>query len=1026
MIVPSRLTAAAFERRLAENGGALGVWVGTFDDLYRELLDRAGQYPIQLSEPVQKQIIRQAASRTDLEHYRELKGMPGFVEVLADLFRELKAGLIPPEDFEAGLRNTGRGARLVELAAVYREYQALLTAGNFVDYQGTGWAARDALEADSGLADGWPLVLVDGFDDFPPLQLEILKILDHRVGSLEITLTGDKDPERRELVHRRFNRTRRRLMAQLTCQVESLPAGDGKSSGSETLLRDLEESLFTASDQVFAPGEALTMLAAPDREAEVRFALRRIKEELVRGDLAPGDGAVLCRNLEPYRPYLKPVADEFGIPLRVLRGQPVLENPAVAALMDLLQLAAPEEGRLAWRGVVDAWRSPYFDWSAAEFAGQPVGIQPGEAEILALVARWGSVLEGEEQWREIFQVLSGMEVRPGPWDEEYPEVPELLPIGEEAAALGDKFERFAAFIDPPQGMDSLKNFTRWLENLIGGDDSEAESPSGLNMVRRIKEAPRELIERDLSALRAFKNGLRGLVWAEEAAGLKPVSYGRYLEELQGALTGATYQLERTAPDSVLAAEVTQSRGLSFRVTALLGLAEGEFPAPAAEDPFLRDEDRRALREVQGLPLRPSAESAEAGYFYEAVSRPTERLVLTRPRIADNGTPWQPSPFWEEVLRRVDVIPRGLTTRSGLSPEECASWRELFELAAGGETRDLWRWAADRKPDQAARIDLAARILQERTRSRNEQMGPYDGGLTAWREVFSERYRAEHIWSSSRLETYRTCPYFFFTASVLHLEPSEPPQEGLDARQLGNLYHRILEELYRLVGVDAALEDLLEALPDVAEEILEAAPRVEGFRETAWWEETRKMILENLRRSIEVLETLDSRYGFFRSEQSFGISTRGGPPLVVAGSGGDYFKLRGFIDRVDRTEDGRVRVVDYKTSSPYRFTAYALRQGKKLQLPLYALAAQEALELGPVAEGFYFHVQHAEPSRLQLGKFSLDGARGPETAMDHGAEMAWEAVRGARSGHFVPAAPADGCPSYCPAAAYCWHFDPVYW
>jgi ATP-dependent helicase/DNAse subunit B len=768
------------------------------------------------------------------------------------------------------------------------------------------------------------------------------------------------------------------------------------------------------------------MLAAPDREAEVRFAFRQIKTRLVQEGLQPDQAAVLCRSLEPYRPYLKPIADEFGIPVRVLGGQPVLENPAAAALLDLLQLAAPGEGRLNWQGVVEAWRSPYFDWQAALVEGEPVGIRSGEAEDLAWTARWGSVLAGEDQWREIFAVLSGMEVRPGPWDEEYPEVPERLPIGQEAAALGETFDRFVDFIDPPEGEHALQDFTRWLENLIAGPESGDGSSSGLNLVGQIREAPPDLVDRDLSALKALKNTLRGLVWAEEAAGLEPVSYGRFLEELNDALTGAAYQSERTPAEAVLAAEVTQARGLSFRFAALLGLAEGEFPAPAAEDPFLRDEDRRALREQQGLALRPSTESAEAGYFYEAVSRPTGHLVLTRPRIADNGAPWQPSPFWEEILRRVEITPRGMTTRTRLSPDECASWQELFEQAADESGPELWAWAAEQQPDQAVRIDLAARILRERTRSRDQPIGPYDGGLAARGELFADRFQPERIWSSSRLESYRTCPYFFYTASVLNLEPTEPPREGLDARQLGNIYHRILEELYRLVGEDPALEDLLEALPGVAEEILETAPRVEGFRETAWWEETRKIILENLRRSIEVLETLEPAYGFYRSEQSFGITRRGGPALVVKGRGADYFKLRGFIDRVDRTGDGRVRVVDYKTSSPYSFTNSALRRGKKLQLPLYALAAQEALELGLIAEGFYFHVQHAQASGLQLSRFSLDGSRGPEAAMDHGVQMAWEAVRGARSGDFVPRAPADGCPGYCPAAAYCWHFNPVYW
>ena len=41
------------------------------------------------------------------------------------------------------------------------------------------------------------------------------------------------------------------------------------------------------------------------------------------------------------------------------------------------------------------------------------------------------------------------------------------------------------------------------------------------------------------------------------------------------------------------------------------------------------------------------------------------------------------------------------------------------------------------------------------------------------------------------------------------------------------------------------------------------------------------------------------------------------------------------------------------------------------------------------------------------------------------EKAWEAVRGARRGHFMPHPPPDGCPSYCPATGFCWQYRQGY-
>ena len=80
----------------------------------------------------------------------------------------------------------------------------------------------------------------------------------------------------------------------------------------------------------------------------------------------PGEVALLARNVAPYRPFIQQTAAEFGLPIRLVDGLPLRENPAVAALLGLLQMALPNstgELSLPRRAVVEAWRSPYFDWS---------------------------------------------------------------------------------------------------------------------------------------------------------------------------------------------------------------------------------------------------------------------------------------------------------------------------------------------------------------------------------------------------------------------------------------------------------------------------------------------------------------------------------------------------------------------------------------------------------------------------------------------------------------------------------------
>ena len=295
---------------------------------------------------------------------------------------------------------------------------------------------------------------------------------------------------------------------------------------------------------------------------------------------------------------------------------------------------------------------------------------------------------------------------------------------------------------------------------------------------------------------------------------------------------------------------------------------------------------------------------------------------------------------------------------------------------------------------------------------------YDGDLSHLTPVFSRRFGPDHTWSISRLEAYRECPYRFFASSVLHLEERPEPVLGLDHRQMGNIYHRGLELVFK-AGADRAddADALIAIWDELADELLDAAPEVEGFRPTAWWPQTREQIKETLRVTLSALAAENQAWRPREFEARFGLD---GKPALIAPHPhrpGDALRLRGVIDRVDVNGRGDMRVIDYKRGGVVSYNDKSLKEGKKLQLPLYALAASEARGFGRLADGFYWSITQAEPSRLRLGKFGID------EAVALALTFAWEAVDGARAGDFVPETPREGCPDFCPAAAFCWHYRP---
>ncbi len=664
VLVPDQIQARAFRQRLAESGGALGVEVQTFYRLYTDVLALAGNslppfYPphwggkrgesegmARLLPSVRYRLIQHIVGGLcdahHLPYYSPLRHSSGFARLLGELFGELKRARIFPEDLDHALAE--REPRLAELARLYTAYQDWLIETGWVDADGQGWLAAIALEENADLLSDLSLLVVDGFDEFNPTQLHLLRLLAERAPATLITLTRDpQKPDR--LAHRRLARAHTALTKALDPAISLSPP----LPVSPSPLVHLEANLFEPGSTPISADGSVEFIEAPNRAAEAREALRWLKARLVRERAPLSDAAVVARDVTPYRPFLEEVAAEFGMPLRFASGTDLGTNPAIAALLNLLALPLEPD---AWppRALLDALTSPYFDWAGS-------GLQPGDAGRLRDVARAGQVVSGLDQWREAFQRLAARaseENVPAILDEEEL-APLSIPAGEELARLEAALEEIAARITPPL-QATLRERVTWIEELIGPDETLEragdETSLGLEQSARIVARAREnpaTAERDIAALRALKDILRGLMLADSVLNrdaTASIPHDQFVAELVQAVKDTNY----TTPiegEAILVASVLEVRGLAFDSIAMLGLAEGDFPRAEREDALLREPDRARLTE-QGFAVEPRLQGDEANLFYQAVTRARRRLLLCRPYLADDGQPWEASPYWSAV------------------------------------------------------------------------------------------------------------------------------------------------------------------------------------------------------------------------------------------------------------------------------------------------------------------------------------------------------------------------------------------
>lgn len=102
-IFPNLTQVSAFQDRLGDAGGGLGVQFGTFYTLYPDTLALAGEPEPRLPEPLQYRLLQRAVTElTDngrLSYYAPLRDKLGFATTLRSLIEELKRAGIGRDEF---------------------------------------------------------------------------------------------------------------------------------------------------------------------------------------------------------------------------------------------------------------------------------------------------------------------------------------------------------------------------------------------------------------------------------------------------------------------------------------------------------------------------------------------------------------------------------------------------------------------------------------------------------------------------------------------------------------------------------------------------------------------------------------------------------------------------------------------------------------------------------------------------------------------------------------------------------------
>ncbi|MBY4896218.1 PD-(D/E)XK nuclease family protein [Cupriavidus sp. AU9028] len=253
------------------------------------------------------------------------------------------------------------------------------------------------------------------------------------------------------------------------------------------------------------------------------------------------------------------------------------------------------------------------------------------------------------------------------------------------------------------------------------------------------------------------------------------------------------------------------------------------------------------------------------------------------------------------------------------------------------------------------------------------------------------------WSAQAYNMLRRCPYQFFAGRMLRLAGLDEVSGELEKRDIGERLHEVLVRYHREVAQreihgDAARTAHLRAVTDdVFGPLMAEDGNAIGY----------------YRRWLAVLPGYVAWQG---ERERQGWRWRTGELDVVVEleiEGQAPVRLHGRIDRLDRHEDGRHAVLDYKTQTATRLRLKAREAREDCQLPFYGLLREDA------HEGSWVALEDGRSDRRR--EVPLDGFAD---------EVAWlrdqlrKDVRRLRDGVPLPAFGDAAACTYCEARGLC--------
>jgi len=942
-IVPRQATFLA-QRQLACAGGLGGYFrarILDFPDLATEILAECGGSALpEITDRGRRMILGHLLRelQDQLQFFSSVAHQPGVAAELDGTFSEMERSGQEAAGIERQLGQTSASlnpalrAKIHDLSLIYSRYTQFLGQDR-LDPNRRLTEALAAIDRCRSLRDCD--VLVDSFYDFTGSERRAIASLAKVCRSVSVTLTIDPQdpcianphhiPADTSLFHR-GQQAYRRLWFTLQengIAVESpVLLTETRRFQSDQLIR-LERAFHSSSDSAGARKSdgnppAIQLIEAPDRRAEVDAAARWIRR-LTGAEMRYRDIAVLMRAQEDYHQLIEASFREHNIPFFVDRRRTASHHPLLRLIRAALAIAITKWSHEPMMAILKTGLT---------------GLSDAETDVL-----------------ENYVLLHG--IHHGTWASDRPWTGRRRPTEESGEAV--------APAPNAQNIDSLRR--RLVERI--GPFVRAVGASPRMPVRSLALAVFRLLaaleilqqivrwmERAAELHNLEERGEHERVWDElvklfdelvDLFGDEPISLKDFSAILDSALEGFDLALTPPTVDQVLVGTVDRTRTPAVKACAVLGLNEGQFPLAGREDSVFTDSDRRALGK-SNIDLDPDTARRlldENFLGYLAMTRASDRLLVTRSASDSDGRPTAASPLWQRIVEgipdvAINPVPReeDLPRQLIATPRQlvCGLMRWVRWGAEDPSWEPIYQWLATHAPNDDAIDAIRYRAWKALSHHNDATLDP---------ERAAALFHSPLNVTARQLESFRMCPYQHFARHGLRLTRRE--RRDVTGGDLSRIYHEVME---RLVGGLIESSQAWQNLDDS-----DARVRISQLTEKLGRQLREELMLSTARNRyllahvektlglVALAQKAAAERGEFRPAFAgvrFGPGTGDPateprlPPLAIRTPAGNDVQLRGRIDRIDLLSDGSACAIDYRLKAD-RLDPASIFHGLNLQL-----------------------------------------------------------------------------------------------